>query len=109
VRVFRSVEHWGFHFFASDEPLGRLDAAKMAERLPEAARTDLLEWGPYRNSEIQLRSVVDSELSIGALLGSDGQFPALDDDRPLNEYDWLRTHASRREPGPRARSRLPVH
>jgi predicted membrane-bound spermidine synthase len=93
VRVLPSVEQWGFHFLASDQPLPKLDAAEMAARLPARARADLVEWGPHANAQEQLRAVVDHELSLGALRANDESVPAVEDDRPLNEYDWLRRHA----------------
>jgi spermidine synthase len=92
VRVFPSVARWGFHFFGSDEPMGRLDAAELTRRIPAAAQADLVEWGPYHTAEEQVRAVVDFEFSLASLHGKDDSAPAIEDDRPLNEYDWLRKH-----------------
>jgi spermidine synthase len=92
VRVFPSVEGWGFHFFGRDEPIGRLDAAEMASRMPAAAQADLVEWGPHHNALEQLRAVVALEVPLASLRGQGDSTRAIDDDRPLNEYDWLRTH-----------------
>ena len=46
VRVFHSVEGWGYHFLASDRPLPNPTAAELARRLPPKAAADLMEWGP---------------------------------------------------------------
>jgi len=90
VRVFRSVEGWGFHFLASDAPIARVRGAQLAERMPPAAAADLLEWGPYRKADQQLDAVVLRELPIDVVAGAVPRVPALQDDRPINEYYALR-------------------
>jgi hypothetical protein len=97
VRAFSSIEGWGIHYLASDEPIPRLPPAQAAARLPEAARTDLLEWGPAATVEEQLDLVLRREISVQNLLRLDPQAPVLSDDRPVNEYYLLRsTFRSRR-------------
>jgi predicted membrane-bound spermidine synthase len=90
VRVFRSVEGWGFHFLASDSPLPRRSARELAGRLPTAAASDLVEWDVARSAEEQFRIVLDREVPLSLLtpLGEDRR--ALSDDRPVNEYYMLR-------------------
>ena len=89
VRVFPSVEGWGFHFLASDAPIPARSPAELARRLPSAARADLLEWGPEKTAEAQFARMVAAERPVASLY--EGRFePALDDDRPLNEYFLLR-------------------
>ena len=92
VRAFSSVEGWGVHFLASDTPLEGLTADEMARRLPAQAAADLTEWGPYATPREQFAAVLRKELPIGALLAKAPAAPALTDDRPLNEYFWLRRH-----------------
>lgn len=97
VRVFRSVEGWGFHFLAGRRPLGELSAPALAERLPPAAVTDLLEWGPQADAPAQFAAVVQREIPIQAVLALAPRMPAVEDDRPTNEYFLLRrTFADRR-------------
>jgi predicted membrane-bound spermidine synthase len=91
VRVFGSVEGWGYHFLASTRPIPERRAVELVERMPASARKDLLEWGPRRTAEeqfavVQARELPPQRLQAGALLA-----PALQDDRPINEYYALRT------------------
>ncbi len=91
VRAFSSIEGWGIHFLASDRPMPRLSPAQAAARLPAAARTDLLEWGPAASAEEQLGLVLRREIQVERLLALDPRAPALSDDRPVNEYYLLRS------------------
>jgi spermidine synthase len=90
VRVFHSIEGWGYHFLASQSPLPSPSAAMLASRLPSAAVTDLLEWGPAPTAEQQFAGVLNQELSLDSLIARDPGVPALQDDRPVNEYYILR-------------------
>jgi spermidine synthase len=90
VRAFSSIEGWGIHFLASDRPIPRLSSAQAGGRLPVAARTDLLEWGPAATVEEQLGLVLRREISVERLLRLDPRAPALSDDRPVNEYYLVR-------------------
>src|SRR5262249_43420454 len=57
VRVFRSLEGWGYHLLASAEPIPSLRAEALAARLPATAMRDLLEWGPYATAAEQFAAV----------------------------------------------------
>jgi len=88
VLIFRGMDGWGFHYLASKEPLGSWTAEELAAHMPEPARADLVEWGPEETAE---------EMFARVLAGS---FPSaqfhkferrpLADDRPVNEYYFLR-------------------
>jgi len=91
VRLFGSVEGWGVHILASQEPIPRLGAAELAARLPPAAAADLLEWGPAATAEAQFQLVLDRELEIEKI----PRGLVLRDDRPVNEYDFLRRRRER--------------
>jgi len=90
VRVFKSIKDWGWHFLASDSPIPRMTAADLAARMPERAVADLLEWGPEDNAGDQLGDVLDQELPLDDMIRQDPAVPALQDDRPINEYYLLR-------------------
>jgi predicted membrane-bound spermidine synthase len=90
VRVFQSVEGWGYHFLASMRPIPVTPASVLAGRLPPSAVQDLLEWGPYSTAEQQFSAVLARELPLEAIIASAPFVPALRDDRPLNEYFLLR-------------------
>lgn len=90
VRVFVSVEGWGLHLLGSGAPMPPTSAAVLAGRLsPEAAR-DLVEWGPAATAAEQFSLVLDRELPLEAVLAGAPHVPALRDDRPINEYHFLR-------------------
>ena len=90
VRVFRSMAGWGYHFLASDSPIPAYSAATLASHLPAAATEDLLEWGPASSAEEQFESLLKQELSMDDLIGKAPNVPALQDDRPVNEYFLMR-------------------
>ena len=90
VRVLISVENWGHHFLASDSPIPRVDAATLVGRMPRAAVSDLVEWGPETSAERQLRLVLAREVSPQALIGAAPGVPPLRDTRPVNEYFFVR-------------------
>ena len=96
VRVFHSVEGWGYHFLASESPLPNPTAAELAQRLPAKAATDLLEWGPETTPEGQFADVLKREVSLDDLIQQAPAASALRDDRPVNEYYLIR-----RRSGPR--------
>jgi spermidine synthase len=90
VRAYSSVEDWGVHMLASDSPLPNLDPAELARRLPPAAAADFVEWGPGATPLEQFARVADREIPFAQLLGIAPLAPALVDDRPVNEYYFLR-------------------
>ena len=90
VRVFHSIEGWGYHFLASTSPLPQLSAATLASHLPPSAAADLLEWGPASNAEEQFHEVLAQEVVLDSLIRPAPDTPAMQDDRPVNEYFVLR-------------------
>ncbi|HXP16047.1 MAG TPA: hypothetical protein VN868_03015 [Terriglobales bacterium] len=104
VRIFHSVEGVGYHFLASNQPLAERTAGELAQRLPAAAVTDLVEWGPEDNAERQFARVLNRELSPDQMIAEAPEAPALQDDHPVNEYYLLR----RRQPNP-AQQRFDDH
>ena len=91
VRVFGSLEGWGNHFLASTYPIPTRTAAEMVDRLPPSARKDLLEWGPKATAEEQFAAVLATEVSPENFITKSPGAPALQDDRPVNEYFILRS------------------
>jgi spermidine synthase len=94
VRALGSIEHAGYHFLASMSPIPFATAAQLAQRLPPDASHDLMEWGPTATPEAQFQSVLDLEVPVASILQEDPKAPALQDDRPVNEYfliRWLST------------------
>ena len=93
VRVFHPVGGVGFHFLASQQPLPDRTPAELAHRLSPKAAADLIEWGPEPTPELEFASVLHKELSLDQMIAQAPQAPALQDDRPENEYYMLRRRA----------------
>jgi spermidine synthase len=91
VRVFPSVEHYGWHFFASDRPIQNRSAAELVARMPATAVTDMMEWGPANTPDEQFDLMLSAEMTTEQLIAPAPTTPALEDDRPINEYFLLRT------------------
>jgi spermidine synthase len=90
VRAFSSVLGCGVHYLASAQPIEKPSAAQAVARLPLAARTDLLEWGPHATAEEQFAAVLNDEILPEQLIALAPAAPVLRDDRPINEYYLLR-------------------
>jgi spermidine synthase len=90
IRVFHSVEHWGWHFFASDRPIQNRSAAELVARMPAKAVTDMMEWGPAKTPDEQFDLMLSAEMTAEQLIAVSPATPALQDDRPINEYFLLR-------------------
>jgi len=94
VRVFPSVEHWGWHFIASDRPIQNRSAADLVARMPAKAVTDMMEWGPAKTADEQFDLMLSAEMTTEQMIALASEIPALQDDRPINEYYLLRTPAT---------------
>jgi spermidine synthase len=90
VRVFQSVEGWGFHFLASDTPIPATSVDVLAGRLPPRAAADLVEWWRDVEPGQALQRVLEQEVPPERVLAVAPDAPALEDDRPINEYYLLR-------------------
>jgi spermidine synthase len=95
VRVFGSSPQFGFHFLVSFSPIQNRTAAELAARMPPAAARDLLEWGPESSVEAEFQAVLRNELPVTQLINPEPSVPVLTDDRPVNEYYFLRRIAHR--------------
>jgi hypothetical protein len=67
-----------------------------------------MEWGPEATAERQFAVVLDSELPISQLVALAPAAPAMQDDRPLNEYYVLRRRLGQRWQGMVGDGRMPV-
>lgn len=95
VRVYHSVEHWGLHFLASMAPIPKRSSAELALRMPEAAITDMMEWGPGKTPAEQFNRVLADEITLDEMVAFSPETPALQDDRPINEYYLFRSRSYR--------------
>lgn len=93
VRVFRCMyDGENYHFLASTSPIPVFTAQDLIAHTPPAALKDMMEWGPARNALEQYQSMLTREVVPKSLIAADAiTTPTLQDDRPINEYYWLRT------------------
>lgn len=87
----------GILFLASKEQIPVTSSSVLAARLPAAAATDLVEWGPKPTAQQQFDGLLSHERDVNKLAEEIHDTPALTDDQPINEYyllrDWF--HMSR--------------
>jgi spermidine synthase len=89
VRVYRSIEDWGYHFLASTQPFETLTKEQMLSRMPENAKRDLMEWYPGKTPDDIVTQILAREISMDHVLGPEEHF-FVTDDKPINEYYMLR-------------------
>jgi hypothetical protein len=94
VRVFPPVEREGWHFFASDSPIQNRSAAELVAHMPTKAIADMMEWGPAKTPDGQFDLMLSREMTTEQMIALVPATPALQDDRPINEYFLLRTPAA---------------
>ena len=91
IRIFAYHGLPGFHYLCSMSPIPQRNSEQMVARMPAKAITDLIEWGPFQNPEQQLAIPIPDRNTIDSLIALSPDTPALQDDRPVNEYYFLRT------------------
>jgi predicted membrane-bound spermidine synthase len=90
VRVFYVNVHWGTHFIASMQPLPNWTAEELAQHMPAPAAKDLVEWGPQPDPQGRFAALLKNEISVDQMIAEAPDAPALQDDRPVNEYYLIR-------------------
>jgi spermidine synthase len=91
VKVYKSIEGWGWHFLASMQPIPDRSASELVARMPASAVADLMEWGPKATPVEEFQAVLSTKTSLDGLIAKAPNTPALSDDRPINEYFLSRT------------------
>lgn len=93
VRVFLSMENWGCHFIASQRELPRLTASELLKRMPASAVRDMTEWADIPAEEYFERMLAN-EIDPRQLLldPATGGGTVLTDDRPVNEFFFVRRY-----------------
>jgi spermidine synthase len=92
IRIYKSVEGWGLHFLASMSPIDVPSVPTMLSRIPDTARKDITEWyevDEKNTFEGFIRFILKSEIPLSELLNDNRQI-TITDDRPYNEYFFLR-------------------
>jgi spermidine synthase len=99
VRIYGSVEGFGWHFFASMKPIPERTAAEMVAQMPAGAVADMMEWGPAANPEQQFQRMLSRAVPIQEMIAKSPASPPISDDRPINEYFFVRGYeAAHRKP-----------
>jgi hypothetical protein len=91
VRVFGYASVPGLHYLCSMTPIPVRRPEELVTRMPAKALADLVEWGPYRTPEGQFGLLRPNRDTLDSLIALSPDTPALQDDRPVNEYYFLRT------------------
>jgi spermidine synthase len=90
VRAFGSIEGWGTHFLVSLDPFPATTVDRLPQPLPPAAARDLVEWEAKSSPAELLAKVLSQEEHVEDYLKLAPRLPAIQDDRPINEYFLLR-------------------
>jgi spermidine synthase len=112
VRVYHPVEHYGLHFLASMSPIPERSSAELVAHMPATAITDMMEWGPAESPGQQFDRMLTDKMTLDQVIAFSPATPALQDDRPINEYFLLRKSSYRLLLLERAHSEavpIPVH
>jgi spermidine synthase len=91
VRAFPSFDRYGIHFLASMEPIPITSSSVLATRLPFAAASDFVEWGPRANPQEQFELLLSHELTLESIVAEAPRTPPMRDNQPINEYYLLRS------------------
>ena len=93
IRAFERLPNaQGVHFLASSQPIPPRSPNELVTRMPAAAIEDFMEWGPEDTPEREFGVLLENEIPIDSMIAADLHVPALQDDRPANEYYVLRRY-----------------
>ena len=90
VRIYTSVFGAGLHYLASMSPIPERRASEMVALMPSSAIADMMEWGPATTPADQFSLMLRNQFLPSELIARAPDAPALQDDRPVNEYYLLR-------------------
>lgn len=91
ILVYRSVEGWGYHFLASNNPIMMPTAEEIVKNMPISAQNDLMEWNDSNEPDVLslVKKIINNKQDINELLTGDKNIKVTDD-QPYNEYYLLR-------------------
>jgi spermidine synthase len=91
VRIFAYHTDFAYHFLASDRRIPDRTPEELAQRMPPAAVRDMEEWIPGVDPKLFFLTTLLVERSPGEIIAMSPRTPAMQDDRPLNEYFLIRS------------------
>jgi hypothetical protein len=62
----------------------------LAQNLPSKAAIDMVEWSPGKTPAQVFAEIIGQETPIDQFIAQDPRAPAMQDNRPVNEYYVLR-------------------
>jgi spermidine synthase len=80
----------GLHLLASDASFAIPSAKEFVRRMPPTAQRDLVEWEAGKTPEDAARLILSKQIAASSILGPASDVPVLSDNRPYNEYFFLR-------------------
>ncbi|MFN8828085.1 MAG: fused MFS/spermidine synthase [Planctomycetota bacterium] len=81
----------GIHILAADWPITVPTIVQAIARMPEAAKRDMMEWHPELTLEIAWDFILKNRIEMPVAMPAAGsERLGITDDRPYNEYFWLR-------------------
>ena len=89
VIAYKSIEGWGVHFFASMAPIKTPTASEVVTKLPQSAKSDLVEWKENVDVNTMVSQFLERKILIADLLNDHPEIRIIDD-KPFNEYYILR-------------------
>lgn len=99
VVAYRSVEGWGIHYLASMQPIPDISAETLVGRLPKTARQDFVEWQAPNVTALSFASdILSQRMPPSAVTPDPHGLPIISDDKPYNEYFFLRSALHRLNP-----------
>ncbi len=98
VRYFRAIDDpaqqmGGFHFVCSLAPVPPMTAEEFLARMPADARRDLQEWSVTSNPEKEMQARIAQQVRLEFTWPRAVDPTRITDDRPYNEYFFVRRHA----------------
>jgi spermidine synthase len=90
VRLFLVLDGEGYILLGSMSRIAPRTADELAERLPDRARQDFVQWGPATNARDEFEVLLGKERLAADVVADAPEVPALQDDRPFNEYFLIR-------------------
>ena len=90
VRAYKSLTGRGYHFLVSMRPFETPRPEEMVERLPKAAKEDLLEWSGDTTLMEMAENILSREVSASQLMNLADENIFISDDQPFNEYYLIR-------------------
>ena len=71
-------------------PIPERTAEQLVRLMPPTAVADMMEWGPAKTPADQFQLMLSREVSLAKMISLAPDIPALQDDRPVNEYYLVR-------------------